>query len=36
MFTYPFVNGAGLDVTVDDVHRFLKSPQLVARRAAVR
>lgn len=34
MFTYPFVNGAGLDVTVDEVHGFLKSPSMVARRVS--
>lgn len=34
MYTYPYVNGAGQDLTADDVHAFLKSPSLVARRVA--
>ena len=33
-YTYPFVNGAGQDVTTADVHHFLKTPTLVARRLA--
>lgn len=33
-YTYPYVNGAGQDVTAADVHAFLKSPTLVARRVA--
>lgn len=34
VYTYPVVNGAGQDVSTDDVHHFLKSPTLVARRIA--
>lgn len=34
MYTYPFVEGAGLDITPADVHSFLKTPSLVARRVA--
>ena len=34
MYTYPYVNGAGLDVTAADVHAFLKAPTLVAKRVA--
>lgn len=34
MYNYPYVNGAGLDVTAADVHAFLKSPTLVAKRVA--
>ena len=33
-YIYPYVNGAGLDVTAADVHAFLKSPTMVARRVA--
>ena len=33
-YTYPYVNGAGQDVTAADVHAFLKSPTMVARRVA--
>ena len=32
MYTYPFVNGAGQDLTANDVHHFLKTPALVAKR----
>ena len=32
MYTYPYVKGAGQDLTEADVHRFLKTPTLVARR----
>lgn len=34
VYTYPYVNGAGADITVDDVHHFLKTPSLVAKRIA--
>lgn len=34
MYTYPYVNGAGQDLTADDVHHFLKSPALIAKRVA--
>ena len=34
MYTYPYVNGAGQDLTEADVHHFLKTPALVARRVA--
>lgn len=34
MYTYPYVNGAGKDLTEGDVHAFLKAPALVARRVA--
>lgn len=34
MFTYPYVNGAGQDVTADDVHFFLQSKTLISRRVA--
>ena len=34
MYTYPYVNGAGQDLTSADVHHFLKTPALVARRVA--
>lgn len=34
VYTYPFVTGAGQDVTVDAVHHFLKTPSLVAKRVA--
>lgn len=34
VYSYPFVNGAGQDVTVDAVHYFLKTPSLVAKRVA--
>lgn len=35
VYSYPFVDGAGLDgLTKEDVHAFLKSPSLVARRVA--
>lgn len=33
-YSYPYVNGAGQDLTADDVHNFLKRPNLVARRVA--
>ena len=33
-YTYPFVIGAGKDITAADVHAFLKSPTQVARRLA--
>lgn len=33
-YTYPFVIGAGKDITAADVHAFLKSPTQVARRVA--
>lgn len=34
MYTYPYVNGAGQDLTAADVHHFLKTPSLVAKRVA--
>ncbi len=34
VYTYPYVNGAGQDLTADDVHHFLKTPSLVAKRVA--
>ena len=34
VYTYPYVNGAGEDLTATDVHAFLKNRQLVARRIA--
>lgn len=34
VYKYPYVNHAGEDISVDDVHYFMKSPRLVAKRVA--